>query len=162
MAKRKAKAEETESQPNMKGRPMSSEPIESIIEYQSDLADAEAPEALPAGQYPCQVVGATNGVSQSSGKDRVEVELLIDPADFPPDYADADEYAEGKVVKMYVSSSDEKSARFRMRKFCEALQVPLGRNIDLNDWVSRKCIVTVEEDSFEDVPMNRARRIEAI
>lgn len=133
----------------------------SIIEYGEDLANAEAPKALPAGDYPATVIAAEIGESKSSGKERVDVQLRISPEDFPADFTDADSYPDGIVVHMYVSTENTKAQRFRMRKFVEALGAKLGKKLDVNSWIGLNTIVTVEPDEFEGIENNRARKISA-
>lgn len=133
----------------------------SIIEYSNDIADAEAPVALPAGDYPAKIVAAENGTSQSSGKSRADVTFRIAPEDFPPDYEDAESFPEGKDVHVYVSTEDTKSARFRMRKFCEAIGAKMSSRLDVNEWIGKTAIVTIDKDEYEGVERERARKVEA-
>lgn len=133
----------------------------SILEYSQDISDAEAPVALPAGDYPAKIVAAELGTSQSSGKARVDVTWRIAPEDFPADYEDADSFADGKDVHQYISAEDTKASRFRMKKFCEAIGAKTGGRLDLNDWIGKSAIVTLEQDEYEGVPRERFRKVEA-
>lgn len=138
-----------------------SEDLGSIIDYSTDLADVEAPVALPAGDYPAKIVAAENGVSQASGKSRVDVTFRIAPEDFPADYEDAESFPDGKDVHAYISSEQNKAAMFRMRKFCEAIGAPLSSRLDVNDWIGKTAIITIEPDEFEGVERERFRKVEA-
>lgn len=133
----------------------------SILEYSADIADAEAPKSLPAGDYPAKITGAEVGTSQTSGKTRVDVSFLIDPDDFPADYEDADAFADGKTLHFYVGAGDDKAARFRIRKFLESIGAPLGSKIDVNDWVGRSAIVTIKPEEFEGIERERITKVEA-
>lgn len=134
----------------------------SIIEYSVNMEEAEAPVALPPGDYPAKVVAAENGVSQSSGKSRVDVTLRIAPEDYPADYEDAASFPDGKDVHIYPSSENNKAAQFRMRKFMEALGAKIkGNKIDPNDWIGRETIVTIERDTFEGVDRERVVKVSA-
>lgn len=133
----------------------------SILDYSSDIADAEAPVALPAGDYPAKIVGAELGTSQSSGKKRVDVTWRIAPEDFPADYEDAESFADGKDVHQYITAEDTKAARFRMKKFCEAIGATLSSRLDVNDWVGKSAIITIEPDEFEGIERERHRKTEA-
>lgn len=133
----------------------------SILEYSEDISDAEAPVALPAGDYPAKIVSAEVGTSQSSGKARVDVTFRIAPEDFPADYEDADSFADGKDIHAYVSCEDTKASRFRMRKFVESIGAKAGGKIDVNEWIGKSAIVTIEQDEYEGVPRERFRKVEA-
>lgn len=133
----------------------------SILDYSSDIADAEAPKSLPAGDYPAKITGAEVGTSQSSGKVRVDVSFLIDPEDFPADYEDAESFADGKTMHFYVGAGDDKAARFRLRKFIEAIGAPAGSKIDVNDWVGREAVVTIRPEEFEGIERERITKVEA-
>lgn len=133
----------------------------SIIEYGEDLASAEAPKALPAGDYPATVIAAEIGDSKSSGKERVDVQLRISPEDFPPDYEDADSFPDGKVVHMYISTENTKAQRFRMKKFVEALGGKLGKKLDVNSWIGLNTILTIEPDEYEGIENERGRKVSA-
>ena len=137
------------------------EELSSIIDYTDDLSQAEAPAALPPSDYPAQITQATVGISQTSGKQRVEVQFTIKPEDFPADYADAESYADGKVVRHYVGAEADRAAKFRMRKFLEAIGAPLGNSINVNDWIGKTAIVTISNDEFEGVPQERVRKVSA-
>lgn len=132
-----------------------------ILDYSSDIADAEAPKALPAGDYPAEITAAEVGTSQSSGKPRVDVTFKIDFNSFPADYEDAESFADGKLVHFYVGAADDKASKFRMRKFLESIGAPASTRIDVNDWVGRKATVTIEPDEYEGIERERIRKVEA-
>ena len=133
-----------------------------IIEYTDDISDAEAPKSLAAGDYPAEITETALGISANSGKSRVEVSFRISPEDFPADYEDAESFPEGKIVKFYVGAEGDKASRFRMRGFCTAIGAPMGASLDINDWISRKAVLTIEPDEYEGVERERARKVEAI
>lgn len=135
--------------------------MNSIITYAEDLADAEAPVALPKNDYPAEIVAATDDVSANSGKRRADVTFVIKPEDFPADYADAESFPDGKQVHYYVSSEPDKGSRFRMKKFCQAIGAPMGSQLDLNEWIGKVAIVSIEQDDFEGVPRERITKVQA-
>lgn len=138
-----------------------SEELGSILDFSSDIGDAEAPAALAAGDYPVVVSGAELGTSSTSGKRRVEVTFHIEPEDFPADYPDAESFPDGKDVKFYVGVEDNAASRFRLRKFCEAIGAPMSSRMDINEWVGKKAIATIEEDEYEGIKRERVRKVEA-
>jgi hypothetical protein len=138
-----------------------SEELGSILDYSMDIADAEAPRALPAGDYPAKIVAAELGTSQNSGKRRVDVTFRILPEDFPADYEDADSFADGKDIHYYIGAEGDKASMFRMRKFCEAIGAPTSSRLDINDWIGKSAMLTIEPDEYEGVERERARKVEA-
>ena len=135
------------------------EDLGSIIEYAETLADADAPSALPPGDYPAQVTLTSLGTSQTSGKQRVEVQFRIKPEDFPADYGDAESFQDGKTVRHYVGAEADRAARFRMRKFCEAIGAPLSSTVDINDWIGKTAVLTISNEEFEGIPQERVRKV---
>lgn len=131
----------------------------SIIEYSEDVSEAEAPKALPASDYPVTITGAELGISQNSGKARVEVTMTVAPEDYPADYEDAESFPDGKVVKHYISAEDTLQARFRMRRFCEAIGAPASKKIDLNSWVGREAMASLEPDTYDGIERERCKGV---
>lgn len=132
----------------------------SIIEYDSDLSEVEAPASLPANDYPATIIGAELGISQNSGKPRVDVTFRIKPEDFPADYEDAESFPEGKDVHFYPGASTDKASKFRMRKFCEAIGAKLSNRLDLNDWIGKVAILSIEKEEYEGIEKERIRKVE--
>ena len=133
----------------------------SILEFQDDIADAEAPKSLPANDYPGEIIGAEIGTSQSSGKRNVKVTWLIKPEDFPADYEDADQFADGKQIVQYVGAEPDKSSMFRLRRFIEAIGAKTGKKLDVNDWVGCTAELTVVPDEWEGVERERITAVKA-
>lgn len=131
----------------------------SILEFSSNLKDAEAPKALPAGDYPAEITGAEYGVSQNSGNPRVDITFRIKPEDYPADYEDADQFPDGKSVHFYLTAKDDKVSRFRIRKFCESIGAKLGAKVDVNDWIGKSAMVTLIPDEFEGVDRERMTKV---
>lgn len=133
-----------------------------IISYATSLADAEAPTALPGGDYPATIIAAVRGPSQSSGKDQVKVTFRIEPEDYPADYEDAASYPEGKEAQFYVPAEEDRPSMFRMRKFLEAIGMKLGKTVDHNEFVGRKAVVTNKPEEFEGIPRERITKVSAL
>lgn len=141
---------------------MSTNEMGSLLSYSDDLANAEAPKALPAREYPGEIMGAELGISQSSGRPRVAVTFRIAAEDFPADYEDAEAFADGKTVMFYIGAGDDKASRFRMRKFLEAINAPMGSTVDLNDWIGRRASLSIEQEEYNGTARETIRRVEAL
>ena len=120
----------------------------SIMEFSVDLADQEAPPPLPVGQYPAEVMGAVRKTSQTSGNDYAAVSFKISADQYPADFTEGE--PDGTTLTYNrVVLEDSARARYRVRKFCEAIVAPLGRSVDLNDWLGMTATVEVVHETYE-------------
>jgi hypothetical protein len=118
----------------------------SVFEFADDISKAEAPPPLPPRSYLATVTGAVAKVSQKGGK-YAAVEFTIAPDQFPPDFAAIQQDS----VKLYyrrVGLDDTARTRFNIRKFCEALRVPVSKRFDLNDCIGKTASVKVAESEY--------------
>lgn len=138
-----------------------SDELGSILEYQETLANAEAPAALPANDYPAEISAAEVVKSASSGKLNVKVTFVIKPEDFPADFEDADSYADGLTLSHYVPAEPDKKARFRMRKFLETIGVKLTAKIDVNDMVGKRAILSTRVEAYEGIDQTRIASVQS-
>jgi hypothetical protein len=121
--------------------------VNSIIEYDTDLSEAEAPVPLPAGDYAAEIRGAERKTS-AKGNDYVNVTFFIAPEQYPADYTEGN--ADGTTLTFGRLSPDNTTrARYGMKKFCEAIGAELGSKLDLNDWMGKSGIVHVVHEEFE-------------
>jgi hypothetical protein len=121
--------------------------IPSIIEYDEDLANAEAPVPLPIGDYPATIRSAEVKKS-AAGNDYINVTFYIDPEAYPADFTEGDE--DGQILSFgRISPANTQRARWGMRKFQEAIGAKLSKQVDLNDWIGLSAIVAVGHDTYE-------------
>lgn len=133
-----------------KGTKMANE-MPSVIEFDEDIGSAEAPVPLPVGDYPAEIRGATHKTGQTSGKAYGAVQFFIAPEAYPADFTEGE--PDGTVLTYnMVSLENTPTARFRLKRFLEAIGAPAGKKIDLNDWVGRSATVTIGHDEFEGIP----------
>lgn len=127
--------------------------LPSVIEFDEDISQAEAPIPLPVGDYPAEIRGATRKTSQTSGKEYAATQFFISPDSYPADFTEGE--PDGSILTFNrVSLENTPASRYRLRKFLEAIGAPAGSKIDLNDWVGRTATVTIAHDEYEGV--NRA------
>lgn len=135
------------SETTTKRNNMSDNNVSSIIEFSEDVANAEAPVPLPKGDYPAEIRGAVRKTSQA-GNEYARVTFYISPDSYPADFTEGDE--DGMTLDYNrVTLQDTPAGRHRLRKFGESIGAPLGKQIDLNDWVGRTATVTIDHDTFE-------------
>ena len=130
----------------------------SIVEFSMDIGQQEAPAPLPGGEYNGVVRSAIVKISQRGTK-YGEVAFFIDGGQYPADFTEGN--PEGTTIMFRrVSLEDNPQARFGTRKFCEALGAPLGKRIDVSDWVGRDAQVEVGHETYEGIRravINRVR-----
>lgn len=117
---------------------------DSIIEYSSSIADTEAPEALPAGEYKAIVSSAAVKTSQKGNK-YLEVLFLITPDKFPVDYDPGNAPDSGKTIAYRrVQVEDSRRGRYSMKLFCQALNAPTPTtHVDPSEFVNREAQITL-------------------
>lgn len=119
----------------------------SVFEFADDISKAEAPPPLPPRSYIGTVTGAVAKVSQAGGK-YAAIEFTIAPDQFPADFA----AVQADAVKLYyrrVGLDDNMRTRHNIRKFCEALRVPVSRRFDLNDCIGKVASLKVVETTYQ-------------
>ncbi|HSW91770.1 MAG TPA: DUF669 domain-containing protein [Candidatus Saccharimonadales bacterium] len=133
----------------------------SIISFSEDVATAEAPPPLPVGQYSAEIRSAERKTSATSGNEYVRVQFYIPPEQYPADFTDGN--PEGMILDYNrVPVQDNPSARFRMRKFCEAIGYsPKGGNVDINEWIGNTATVDIVHDTFEGETRAQIKRVVA-
>lgn len=137
---------------------MADEELMTIVEFSEDIADAEAPEPLPVGEYPATIRAAEIKVSQK-GTRYAAVTFHIAPEEFPADFP-TDIAPDGKtIIFRRVSMEDNQQARFGLRRFCESIGAPMSKKIDVNEWVGLDAKVQIDHDTYEGVTREQIVRV---
>jgi len=131
-----------------KEKDMSDTALPSVIEFDEDISEAEAPVPLPVGDYPAEVRGAVQKHANQTGNPYASVQFFISADAYPADYTEGE--PDGMLLTFNrVSLQNTPSGRHRLRKFIEAIGAPAGNKIDLNDWIGRTATVTISHDTYE-------------
>lgn len=120
--------------------------IPSVITYSEDIDDAEAPNPLPRGTYPAEIIGVVVKASKSTpGSRYYEVSLLISKDAYPADFEDG---PDDGVTLYYrrLSANDNKVARYRLKLFGEIVGVRIGREVDPNVFTGKEVRVIVDNE----------------
>lgn len=131
----------------------------SILEFSTDISEAEAPPPLPVGEYPATVESLETRTSSTSGREYLGVTLRVAPDDFPPDF-DGTAYPDGVQLnynRLFIE--DNARNRYTMRKWCEALGAPMGKQIDPNDWIGMTLRVGINHRKWEDEDRPNVQKI---
>jgi hypothetical protein len=133
--------------------------LNSIVEYSVDLNNAEAPPALPAGLYPTEIRKVEVATS-SKGMPWYKVSFYIAPESYPADFVDGN--PDGMLVQgPYLSAEDTVVARFKVRKFIEAIGGKLSNKVDVNTWIGQTCSIETAVGSYEGVPTTECKKVVA-
>jgi hypothetical protein len=108
-----------------------------LLEFSSNIADAEAPPQLPAGEYKCVCTAAVDKKAASSGNPMLTLTLQIPSSEFPADF-DGGEGVDALTFTSNIVSRDIPADRWRMKNTCKAFGVPMSSSIDPNDFVGRE------------------------
>lgn len=133
--------------------------LNSIVEYSVDLNNAEAPPALPKGQYPAEIRKAEVATTKE-GKPWYKTSFYFAPEVYPADFVDGE--PDGMLVPgPFLSAEDTVIARFKVRKFLEAIGIKLSKTVDVNAWLGQVATVETDVGTYEGVPQTVIKRIVA-
>ncbi len=121
--------------------------LPSIIEFSVDLNKQEEPEPLPAGEYTGTIRAAVQKLSQRETH-YGEIAFFIDADQYPADYTEGN--ADGMTLYFRrVSFEDNPMARYGVKRFCENIGAPLGKKIDLSEWVGLEAVLDIVHETYE-------------
>ena len=119
-----------------------------ILDFSEDLATVEAPNPLPIGQYPGEIIAAERKTSNTSGNTYAAIQFRISADNYPADFTDGD--PDGMVLSYNrLLMEDTPQARWRWRKFLEAVGGRLGRQVDLSDLLGLTAMLDIGHDKYE-------------
>jgi hypothetical protein len=120
----------------------------SILEYGSDLAQAEPPVPLPPGPYPAEIIAASEKVSTNTGGKYLNIVFRIHSESYPADYTEGD--PDGTELHYNRLQTDDTGRnRFRMRQFLERVGAPLSNRVDLNSLIGLTATVEITHQEYE-------------
>lgn len=131
-----------------------------VFEFSEDISQAEQPDPLPEGSYSASIEQAVGKVSQS-GKKYAAVTFMIPPEQFPADYPVENAPDGKKLTYRRVPLEDDKQSHFRLRQFCEAIGVPVTKQLDLKQMVGMTATVHIKHGEWEGVTREEVDRVEA-
>jgi hypothetical protein len=133
--------------------------LPSIVEFSVDLNKQEEPEPLPAGEYTGVIRSAVQKTSQK-GTRYGEIAFFIDSDQYPADYTEGNPDGTTLYYRR-VSFEDNPMARYGTRRFCEAISAPLGKKVDLNEWVGLEAVVEITHETYEGSRRANINRVRA-
>lgn len=125
--------------------------VSNILEFSSNVSEAEAPAPLPAGTYPAEIVSAESKVSNASGNRYLAIRFRISPDHYPADFTEGDD--DGVILSYNrLLVEDTAQARYRLRRFGDALGITIGTQFDVNSLVGLVANVAVTNSEYEGEP----------
>lgn len=134
---------------------MSDESLPTVLEFDVDPDDVEAPPALPTGWYQGEVVEVRTKMREKSGKLGIDVKVRVSVDEFPADF-DADYFPEGKdIYYRMLHLEKDRSALYRLKRFCTSTGQVFSSGMDVNDWVGANAYWDVRSElDREGMPSN--------
>ena len=132
----------------------------SVLTFSTSIAEQEAPQPLPVGEYDATIDKAEAGTSRSSGNPMLILTFRVAPEDYPPDY-EAENAPDGTPLTLYITATDDARSRYRMRKICEALGVAATTEVDPNEFMGLTGKITVEHEEYEGEMRARLKSVAA-
>lgn len=132
--------------------------LSSVIEFDEDLNNVEAPKPLPAGMYDT-VIETVEPMTSKSGNLMAKITHRISADQYPVDYTDGN--PEGTILTQYLMLSKDQRAKFALKQFCLAIGAPLSNSIDLTSWIGLPAKVEVTNEMYEGTPQARLKKVVA-
>lgn len=118
-----------------------------VFEFAQDISTQEAPPPLPPRTYVGECSGATAKQS-NRGNTYIDVEFTIQPDQFPLDFQATQKEAVKLHYRRLVVAPDTDRNRYNIRKFSEALRVPVSKRLDINDFVGKVANLKVKSTKY--------------
>lgn len=134
--------------------------LPTAFEFSQDISTQEAPPPLPKGKYLASIESAEAKVSANSGNTYADIKFVIAPDQFPADYSAIQQDAVSIHYRSLVLSKDDAKTRWNIRQFCERLRVPVSRKLDLNDFLGKTAMLTIDHRTYQGVDQPEIKAVE--
>lgn len=131
--------------------------LSSVIEFDEDLNNVEAPKPLPAGQYAATILSAEPMMSKNGEHKMAKVTWSIPAEEYPADYVDGN--PAGTQLTQYLMLDNTARAKFTLKRFVQAIGAPLSNTVDLTTWLGLAARVEVTNEPFEDTLTARLKKV---
>lgn len=141
---------------------MSEEEIGSIVEFSEDVADQEAPEPLPNGEYEGQIKNAEVKRSNTTQKLYCAVTFYIGTDQYPADYPVENAPDGVSIIYRMVPLDDNPRARYRLKTFMLDIGVKPSKRVDVSQFVGCTAKIGVGHEEYEGVPREVIKKVSAL
>ena len=131
--------------------------LSSVIEFDEDLNNVEAPKPLPAGQYAATILSAEPMMSKNGEHKMAKVTWSIPAEEYPADYVDGN--PAGTQLTQYLMLDNTARAKFALKRFVQAIGAPLSNTVDLTTWLGLAARVEVTNEPIEDTLTARLKKV---
>lgn len=121
--------------------------LSSVIEFDEDLNNVEAPKPLPQGTYDAVIQSAEPVTSKTSDRNMAKIGFMISADQYPADYTDGN--PQGTLLTMYLMLDNSQRSKFAIKRFCQAIGAPLSNRVDINSWIGLPAKVEVTNELWE-------------
>lgn len=123
------------------------EVLPSVVEFTTDVSEAQAPKPLPERKY-IGVIEKAEAKYSSKGNKMGALTFRISPDQYPPDFTDGN--PDGTVLTYFrMMLEDTAAAKWQVRKICEKLRVPVSRTLDMNAFIGKSALLTIKNQEYQ-------------
>jgi hypothetical protein len=133
--------------------------LSSVIEFEEDLANVEAPKPLPAGLYDATIQTAEPQMSKDGTKLMAKVVYSISADQYPVDYTDGN--PNGTTLTQYIMLGKDARSKYALKKFIMGIGAPLSNTVDLTTWIGLACKLEVVNELYEGMETARVKGVVA-
>lgn len=134
-----------------------SEELQSVVEFDTDIAVAEQPQPLPAGIYDGTISGAQVKMSKS-GNRYAAVTITIPAEQYPADYTDGNANGTSLAYNRLVLENTPQ-AKWQLKTFCQKIGASMSNRIDVAEWLGLSVKVEVTNELYEGVMRANIARV---
>ena len=130
--------------------------LSSVIEFDEDLNNVEAPKPLPAGMYD-STIQSVEPVMSKNGKMMAKVTYMISADQYPADYTDGN--PNGTILTQYIMLEKDPRSKFALKNYCQKIGAPLSNRVDLTTWIGLAAKLEVANEMYEGQPQARISKV---
>ena len=130
--------------------------LSSVIEFEEDLANVEAPKPLPAGLYDATI---QTQMSKDGTKLMAKVVYSISADQYPVDYTDGN--PNGTTLTQYIMLGKDARSKYALKKFIMGIGAPLSNTVDLTTWIGLPCKLEVVNELYEGMETAKVKGVVA-
>lgn len=130
--------------------------LSSVIEFDEDLNNVEAPKPLPAGMFDA-TIQSVEPVMSKNGKMMAKVTYMISADQYPADYTDGN--PNGTILTQYIMLEKDPRSKFALKNYCQKIGAPLSNRVDLTTWIGLAAKLEVANEMYEGQPQARISKV---
>lgn len=134
--------------------------MSSIIEFDTDLSNVEAPKPLPAGTYDAVIQTAELMMSKGDEpKPMIKVTYNISADQYPADYVDGN--PNGTTLTQFFMADNSVRSKFALKRFLLAIGAPISNKVDTTTLIGLAARIEVGSQIWQGMETARVNRVVA-